>query len=298
MKLLILLLASALLAPLSFGQIISFSREQMIELTKNNPFERFPDGRPKVPKHLLERVKELSVEEAWGLLRNKGYMHQYAGDFQILRPGQKLVGRAVTAKYLPLRPDLKEMVDADAKKKGLAAGNTQKVIDVLVKDDVPVVNLMGGQPGHNFGGDNLHSAIWGQTGTGAVVHGTIRDLQGSYDLPLQMYFRKPHPSAVSGVLTVGINIPIEIGGAVVLPGDVVLGDREGVIFIPPEFVQEIVDQADLTHIHDDWTKAKFLSGKYRASQLYGGKLTPALQKEYDEYKKKRLAEIKKSRGGQ
>ncbi len=297
MKLLILLLASALLAPLSFRQIISFSREQMIELTKNNPFERFPDGRPKVPKHLLERVKELSVEEAWGLLRNKGYMHQYAGDFQILRPGQKLVGRAVTAKYLPLRPDLKEMVDADAKKKGMAAGNTQKVIDVLVKDDVPVVNLMGGQPGHNFGGDNLHSAIWGQTGTGAVVHGTIRDLQGSYDLPLQMYFRKPHPSAVSGVLTVGINIPIEIGGAVVLPGDVVLGDREGVIFIPPEFVQEIVDKADLTHIHDDWTKAKFLSGKYRASQLYGGPLTPALQKEYDDYKKKRLAEIKKSRGG-
>ena len=89
----------------------------MIEFTKQNPYERFPDGRPKVPLNLLERVAELSVEEAWGILRSKGYMRQYADGFEILKPGQRLVGRAVTAQYLPHRPDLQEVVDADAKKK-------------------------------------------------------------------------------------------------------------------------------------------------------------------------------------
>ena len=141
MKLLSTLIVAILLALPASGQIFSLTREQMIEWTKLNPYERFPDGRPKVPAPLLERIAELSVEEAWGVVRGKGYMRQYADGFEILKPGQRLVGRALTAKYLPHRPDLEEVVNADAKKKGLARGNTQKVIDVLQRDDEP-----GGQP--------------------------------------------------------------------------------------------------------------------------------------------------------
>jgi regulator of RNase E activity RraA len=86
---------------------------------------------------------------------------------------------------------------------------------------------------------------------------------------------------------------VHIGNAIVMPGDVVLGDRTGVIFIPPHLVQEIVDAAMSVQIHDEWTKQKFLTGKYKASQLYGGPpLSPELKKEYDEYLKKRMAEKK------
>src|SRR5262245_420683 len=138
----LILLAAACAAPAN-AQIFSFNREQMIRYTAKNPFERFPDGRPRVPDALLEKVKAMSVEEAWGILRQKGYMSQYGGDFKMLHPGRKLVGRAVTAQYLPLRPDLAEVVDADAKAKGFAAGVNQRVIDQLVLDDVPVVDLMG-----------------------------------------------------------------------------------------------------------------------------------------------------------
>ncbi len=286
-------LAFALATPAQ-GQILSLSRDELIELTKLNPDERFPDGRPNIPDALLERMAKLSIEEAWGVLRGEGYVRQFAGDFQILHPGKTLVGRAVTAQYLPLRPDLKEFVDADAKAKGMSDRTTQKVIDVLQKGDIPVVDLMGAAPGHNFGGDNLAAAIYGATGKGAVVDGTIRDLQGTHDLPTQIYFRKPHPSAVTGVVVVGINIPVHIGHAAVLPGDVVLGDRTGVIFIPPHLVEKVLDRADLIHIKDDWTKNKFLTGKHKASDLYGGPLSPELQKEYDAYKKKRLAEIQKA----
>ncbi len=273
------------------AQMFRWTREQMIHYTPENPFERFADGRPKVPDTLLEQVKTLSVEEAWGILRSKGYHAQYAGSgFKILHPGTKLVGRAVTAQYLSIRPDLTTVVEADAKAAGLPASVNQKVIDLLQLNDVPVVDLMGATPGHNFGGDNLHAAIYGATRTGAVVDGTVRDVEGLFEMPTQVYFRDGHPAAVSGVMVAGINIPVRIGEAIVMPGDVVLGDRTGVIFIPPQLVEQIVKRAEMTHIHDEWTKAKFLSGKYRSSELYGGALSPALKKEYDEFVKKRIAE--------
>ncbi len=287
-------LSCSLALPVS-GQIFSLSKERMIEFTKHNPYDRFPDGRPKVPLNLIERIAELSVEEAWGVLRSKGYMKQYADGFEILKPGQRLVGRAVTAQYLPHRPDLEEVVDADAQKKGLARGNTQKVVDALIRDDVAVVDLMGATPGHNFGGDNLHSAIWGQTRRGAVVDGTIRDLQWTFDLPLNIFFKKAHPAAVSGVLMVALNIPVEISGAVAMPGDVVLGDREGVIFIPPHLVEAVLERADAIHIKDEWTKAKLITGEYRASDLYGSELSPEMQKDFDTFKKKRMEEIEAGR---
>ncbi len=295
MKPLVALLVSCGLALPASSQVFSLTKEQMIEFTKLNTYERFPDGRPKVPIELIERIGELSVEEAWGVLRGEGYMKQYADGFEILKPGQRLVGRAVTAQYLPHRPDLQEVVDADAEKKGIARGNTQKVVDALILDDVAVVDLMGAAPGHNFGGDNLHAAIWGQTHRGAVVDGTIRDLQWTYDLPLNIFYKKAHPAAVSGVLMVGLNIPVEISGAVAMPGDVVLGDREGVIFIPPHLVQAVLDRADELHIKDEWTKAKLITGEYRASELYGSALSPEMQKDYDAFKKKRTEELEAAR---
>lgn len=283
----LLVLAAAWIAPAG-AQIFSFTREEMIRYTAKNPFGRFPDGRPKVPDAVLEKVKGMSIEEAWGILRAKGYQFQYAGDFQVLHPGRKLVGRAVTAQYLPLRPDLAEVVDANAKAKGMARGVNQRVIDQLQLNDVPVIDLMGAAPGHNFGGDNLQAAIWGATKTGAVVDGTIRDLEGNFELPTQIYFKAPHPAAVGGVVIAGINIPVQVGGAIVMPGDIVLGDRTGVMFIPPHLIQEILQQAELTHLHDEWTKNKFLTGKYKASELYPSPEKPELKKEYEEYVKEKL----------
>ena len=277
----------------SMAQPFRWTREQMIHFTPLNPFDRFEDGRPKVPDELLEKVKGLSVEEAWGILRSKGYHSQYAGSgFKVLHPGKKLVGRAVTAQYLPLRPDFHDVVEADAKLTGMPASTNQKVIDLLKLNDVPVVDLMGAGPGHNFGGDNLHAAIYGATRTGAVVDGTVRDIEGLFEMPTQVYYRDGHPAAVAGVTVVGINIPVRIGEAVVMPGDVVLGDRTGLMFIPPQLVKQIVDTAVMTHIHDEWTKEKFLTGKYKSSDLYGGPLSPTMKKEYDAYVKKRLAELK------
>lgn len=112
------------------------------------------------------------------------------------------------------------------------------------------------------------------------------------------YFRSADPTPIGNVMLTGINIPIRIGGVTVMPGDLVFGDREGVYFVPPQFVKEMLDRADEIHVHDEWTKKKFAEGKYKSSEIYGSPKDPKLQEEYREYLKKRLEEIRKQRGEQ
>jgi regulator of RNase E activity RraA len=236
MRLTLALLAAGTLA----AQFQFPGREELIRRTPRNPYGRSADGRPRVPDDVLAKVRALSLDDVYEFLRAKGYPNQFAGGFEVLRPGVKLAGRALTAQYLPLRPDLAEALEQEAAAKRLPKSTNQKVIDLLQPGDVPVIDLMGAAPGNNFGGDNLHAAIYGATKTGAVVEGTIRDLEGMFTFPTQIYYRKAHPAAVTNVSVLGINIPVRIGRAVVLPGDVVLGDRSGVIFIPPHLAPELV----------------------------------------------------------
>jgi regulator of RNase E activity RraA len=270
------------------AQVFTFTKEQMVKYTSKNPFDRFADGRPKVPDALLEKVKGLSVEEIWSVLPGKGYPNQFEGNWQMLHPGKKLVGRAVTAQFMPIRPDVGEPIAADAKDKGYQGSANQWVIDQLQPGDVVVVDLFGKLEGGTFVGDNLATAIFSATGKGMVIDGGIRDLEGIFPIDMAAYFRGVHPSAIANVMLTGLNVPIRIGNATVMPGDVVFGDRGGLYFIPPQFVDEIVKKAEVTHIHDEWTKKKFLTGKYKSSDVYSTPRDPALKKEYDEYLKKQL----------
>jgi regulator of RNase E activity RraA len=280
------LVTLSLIAP---AQVFKFTREQLEQVTAKNPFERFADGRPRVPDQLLEKVRGLTVEEAWGPLPGLGYPNQYEGGWRILHPGKKLVGRVVTAQFMPLRPDLNDILLGDLKRLSFDRGAHQWVIDQLQPGDIFVVDLFGKENGGSVVGDNLATAIYAATKTGGIiVDGAIRDLEGVYPIDIQIYFRHPHPSAIANVQLTGYNIPIRIGNATVLPGDVVLGDRTGVYFLPPNTVRPIVDRAEETHIHDEWTKNKFMTGKYKSSELYPTPRDPALVKEYEEYKARKM----------
>lgn len=226
------------------AQLFIFERNDMMRYTSKNPFDRFEDGRPKVPDDLLEKVKALSSEKIWSVLHQAGYPNQYEGNWQILHPGKKLVGRAVTAQYMPARPDLSDVIDAHAASQGLTASLPERVIDRLQPGDVVVVDMFGKITDGTFGGDNLHTAIYSVTKTGFVIDGSIRDLGGVTRLDAAGYFRGSTPTSYRNVMLTGINIPIRIGAATVMPGDVVFGDREGVSFIPPHLVGEIVKNAN------------------------------------------------------
>ncbi len=287
-----LILICALVACSLNAQVFSFTKEQLLRYTAKNPFDRFEDGRPKVPDSLLEKVRGLSVEEVWTVLPGAGYPNQYEGGWQVMHPEKKLVGRAVTVQFMPMRPDINDIVQQDGKAKGYRKGQNQWVIDQLRPGDVLVVDLFGKTDGGTFVGDNLATYIALVTKTGLVVDGGVRDLQGVFPIGMPVYCRGFHPSAINSVTLTGFNVPVRIGKTTVLPGDIVFGDRTGIYFIPPHLVQKVVDRADETHIHDEWTQEKFRTGKYKSADLYGTPDDPALKKEYEEYKKKRMAEKK------
>jgi regulator of RNase E activity RraA len=207
-----------------------------------------------------------------------------------------MVGRAFTVQFMPLRPDLEGVTAAKAKAAGLDRMNNQAAIDMLQPGDVLVVDLFDKGDGGTIVGDNLFYYIMKATkGTGLVVDGAVRDLDGISTMDMPAYFRRTHPSPIGNVILTGINIPVRIGNATVMPGDLVFGDSEGVYFIPPALVQQVVDNADVIHIHDEWTRMKFDEGKYKSSEIYGTPKDPALKKEYEEYLKKRLEEIRRKR---
>ena len=289
------------LLPLTFSraasaQLITFSKQDLIDYTAQNPFDRLPDGRPKVPDDLIARARGLSSEEVWAVLPEKGFNNQYADGFQVLHPGKTMVGRAFTVQFMPLRADVDGVAQAKAKEHGLKRVMNQTAIDMLQPGDVLIVDLFDKKVNGTIVGDNLFFYVNTAThGGGLVVDGSVRDLDGISEIEMPAYFRAVDPTPIGNVMLTGINVPVRIGGVTVMPGDLVVGDREGVYFIPPQFVQEVLDRADETHIHDEWTKKKFAEGKYKSSEIYGSPSDPKLQQEYQEYLKRRLEEIHQQR---
>ena len=283
----ILVAALAAMVPLT-AQVFKLSKDQLIQITSKNPYGRFEDGRPNVPDAMLEKVRGMSVEECLGI-RGDGYPNQYEGSWQILHPGKKLVGRVVTAQFMPQRLDLNELLMSDLKARSFRGAAHQWVIDQLQPGDIFVVDLFGKDEGGTVVGDNLATAVYSATKTGGiVVDGGVRDLEGIHPIGMQVYYRHAHPSAIGNVQLTGYNVPIRIGAATVFPGDLVLGDRTGIFFLPPNTLEKITGAAEETHIHDEWTKAKFMSGKFKSSELYPRPQDPTLRKEYEEYKAKKL----------
>jgi len=287
----------ALLFPnLASAQLLTFSKQDVIDYTPDNPFDRLPDGRPKVPDDLIERARDLSSEEVWAVLQEKGFNNQYADGFQVLHPGKTMVGRVFTAQFMPSRADVDDVAKKKAKARGVDRLTNQTAIDMLQPGDVLVVDMFGKKVNGTIVGDNLFFYINKAThGGGLVVDGSIRDLDGLSEIDMPGYFRASDPTPIGNVMLTGINIPVRIGGVTVMPGDLAVGDREGVYFIPSQFVKEVLDRADVTHIHDEWTKKKFAEGKYKSSEIYGSPTDPKLLQEYQEYLKRRLEEIQKQR---
>ncbi len=276
----------------AFGQLEGFSKQQLVKYTAGNPFERFPDGRPKVPDRYIRALKGASAEAIWAAMQSRGFLFHWEGGWKIAHPEKKLAGRAFTAQYMPVRPDVNDVIEADAKSAGLPDRNHTRVIDMLQAGDVLVIDVFGKIAYGSLPGDNLTAAILGATGNGFVIDGGIRDLDGILEQNVAVYFRDSHVLPLRNVMLTGVNVPIRIGGVTVMPGDVVVGDSEGVTFIPPQLVREVAREAQETELKDMWTKAQFATGKRKASELYPVIKDPALQRDFSEW----LARKKKEMG--
>ena len=252
------------------AQLGMWSKEQRMEFTREWKGERFPDGRPKVADDLVKRLSNVSAEEAWGVLRGHRYTLQFEGNWKVINPSPKrLAGRVVTAVFMPRRPDVNAVIDDYGKKEQrVSRGQNSWVIDTLVPGDVLVVDLFGKIKNGTFAGDNLATSIFAKTGTGLVVHGSVRDTTGIQEIEgMQVYVRGMDPSAIADVTLMGINVPIRIGEVTVMPGDIVVGDPEGLTFIPPHLAAEVADRAELTQARDEWGHQMLREGKYTPGEI-------------------------------
>jgi len=290
----VLLVAGSFLGPMTArAQVYNFTKQDLIDYTPQNPFERFPDGRPKVPEKFLKRAQEVSLEEIWRVLPEKGYPNQFADGFQMTHPEKKIVGRVFTAQFMPVRPDVDKVAVGKAKERGLPDLRNQTVIDMLQPGDVLVVDLFGKKVNGTMVGDNLFYYIYKTThGAGLIIDGAIRDLDGISEIDMPACFRYTDPTPIGNVMLTGINVPLRIGNATVMPGDLAVGTKEGIYFVPPQLVEQVLDGADEIHVHDEWTKKKFDEGRYKSAEIYGSPKDPGLKQEYAAYLKKRLAEIR------
>lgn len=263
------------------AQLDLFSKEQRIEFTPEWHGERFPDGRPNVPDSVLARLKDVTAEEAWDLLQEAGYRNQFESGWKIINPGQRLVGRVVTAVFMPRRPDVDSVVRANGKKENRVGDENSWIIDILKPGDVLVVDLFGKIRYGTIIGDNLATAIFTKSHNGLIVNGAIRDTSGIQEIAgFQVYTRGLDPSALENVMLTGINVPIRMGEATVMPGDIAIGDPEGVTFVPPQLAEKVADDTEMDHLVDEWGHAMLREGKYTPGEI-DRKWTPKMVQEFN-----------------
>lgn len=252
----------------SHAQQVTLTPDQIKGYTPEWKGERFPDGRPKVPDRLLERLKKIRLEEGWGILRNKGYHNQFEGDWMVLNPDSAMTGRVVTAQYLPLRPDVDKIIkDIGKNEKRIGATNSWP-IDVLRDGDIYVADSYGKVVDGTLIGDNLGNAIYAKSHRGVIFYGAVRDAEGLEEINgFNAWIKGYDPSYIQQMMLGGINIPIRIGRATVLPGDVVLAKKGGVVFIPAHLVEEVVLNAEFISLRDAFGHQRLKEGKYTPGQI-------------------------------
>jgi len=283
---LVLAAALALTAP-AYSQLDLFSKEQRIEFTPEWHGDRFPDGRPNVPDDVLSRLKDVTADEAWDLLQDAGYRNQFEGGWKVINPGQRLVGRVVTAVFMPRRPDVDSVIKSNGKREHRIGDENSWIIDILKPGDVLVVDLFGKIRYGTIIGDNLATAIFSKSHNGLIVNGAIRDVTGIQEIPgFQVYTRGVDPSALENVMLTGINVPIRIGDVTVMPGDIAIGDPEGVTFVPPQLAQKLADDTEMDHLVDEWGHSMLREGKYTPGQI-DAKWTKQMIEEFNAWLEKK-----------
>lgn len=260
----------------AFSQQVQMSKNDLITLTSEWKGERFDDGRPKVPDDILRRMKLVSVEEAWATMSNAGYRYQIAEGWELINPDSVLVGRAVTATFMPGRPDVWNIIDSLGKKEGRRAQNVWAV-EMLQKGDVYVADQFGAKRNGPTVGDNVGNAIYAKTGNGIVYDGALRDVEGlkemggftSFYTSYDPSYHNPGtgPNRDLTTMIIGINKPTRIRTVTVMPGDVVLGKQGVVVFIPPQLAERVVTTSEIVRLRDLFGHQRLKEGKYTAGQI-------------------------------
>lgn len=243
-------------------------KEELLFLTAEWSGARFEDGRPKIPDELIMRARAIGFDDAWTILRNEGYNNQFEQGWQMLHEDVLIAGRALTAMYVPSRPDVEKSILTRGHNQGKKGNTNSWPIDLLQKGDVYVADGFGKIAGGTLIGQTLGNAIFNRTGNGVVFDASVRDFNGLKEIKgFNAFVRGFHPSFLEESMLIGINTPIRIGKAVVLPGDLVLSNKEGTLFIPAHLAEKVIVTAEFIQLRDAFGNERIKSGTYSVGQI-------------------------------
>ena len=262
---LLLFLSMISFKSLLLGQTIS--KDELVFLTSAWKGERFADGRPKISDSLLQRAKHIMIDDAWTVLRNEGYLNQFEGGWKTVND-TPMTGRAFTAMYMPSRPDVEKNIKERGAKEGRKGNTNSWPIDKLTKGDLYVADAFGKIGGGPIMGATLANSIYSKSGNGVVFDGASRDLQEIKNIKgFNAYVRDFHPSFTEEMVLMGLNTPIRIGNVMVLPGDLVIATREGVLFVPAHMAEQVVSTSEFVIRKDQFGFEMVRNGKYSTGEI-------------------------------
>lgn len=268
MKRIIIIVVIFLCTIASNLQAQTIPRDELIFLTSEWKGERFADGRPKIPDELIRRARNIAIEDAWTILSNEGYTCQYEGNWKTVNNDTPVAGRALTACFMPSRPDIEKNIKERGKKEGRVGNTNAWPIDMLTKGDVYVADGFGKISGGTLIGSNLGNAIFSKTGTGVVFDAAARDLEGLAEIKgFNAYVRDWDPSYLKEEVLMGLNTPIRIGHAMVMPGDLVIAKKGGVLFIPAHMAENVIVTAEFIILKDKFGISMLKAGRYTPGQI-------------------------------
>jgi regulator of RNase E activity RraA len=242
--------------------------EELIFLTSEWDGERFSDGRPKIPDDILERARKIGIDDAWTVLKNEGYNNQFEGNWAIVHDDVPVVGRALTALFMPSRPDVEQHVKERGIMKGRTGNTNSWPIEVLSKGDVYVADGFGKIKAGTLMGATLATSIYSKSGNGVVFNGSARDLEAVSEIEgFNAFVRDFHPSFLEEMVLMGLNTPIRIGGAIVLPGDLVIAKKEGVLFVPAHLAEQVVSTAEFVTRKDLFGFEMVKNNRYTTGEI-------------------------------
>jgi regulator of RNase E activity RraA len=289
------LLSLAFFSSISFSSLLSaqtISRDDLQFYTSEWKGERFKDGRPKISDDLLKRAKNIGIEEAWTVLKNEGYNNQFEGNWKLVHDDVPVIGRAVTAQFMPTRPDVENKIKERGKKEGREGNTNAWPIATLTKGDVYVGDGFGKIAGGTLVGDNLANSIFAKTGNGVIFDGGARDLQGLAKIKgFNAFVRDFDPSYLEEMVLTGLNTPIRIGHAMVLPGDLVISEREGVLFIPAHLAEKVIITAEFIGLRDKFGQEMLISGQFSAGEI-DSEWTPKIKSSFLKWLESNKGEVK------
>lgn len=199
-------------------------------------------------------LRQVSTATLTAQLASRGIATTFLGGLRSARPDLRMVGYAHTLRYVAIRADVRESLRG-------SENAQRRAVESVSPEDVLIMEARG-ELGAGTIGDILAARVLARGGAGIVTDGGVRDTPGVAGLDIPTYYRTANASSLwSCHIPLEVDVPITCAGVLVMPGDVLVGDAEGVVVLPAALAEEIAHDAVEQEQRETWALQRVTAGE-------------------------------------